>query len=329
MNTPETSSENMPRKRRFPWLQLLRVPNLFTVPGDPAAGYLLASTQPSFTPWRFLVVLLASLFFYMAGLILNDIADIKRDQLQRPQRPLPSHRISRRHAEIAFALSLAIGLLLSAVLGHAALWIGLALAGCILAYNLGLKRVPMLGSVSMGACRAASLLLGAAAAGTWNHPDGIVASAVIGLYVAGVTTVASHDTDARVPGGLQWIPVVVLIGGLGMLAFRAASQTEWLLASIAAAPFLTAVFLSGWTAWSIQHLARMDDGDHPYEADRFAHRHAFPIAHKIGFLLSLLLLLQVSFILLSPLVLTARVAGVVLLASWPLSRYLSKSFYGS
>ena len=54
------------------WLQLLRAPNLFTVPGDPLAGYLLAcygAVEP-----RVLLPVFASLCFYSSGLLVNDLA---------------------------------------------------------------------------------------------------------------------------------------------------------------------------------------------------------------------------------------------------------------
>src|SRR5438874_1337202 len=105
---------NFEKKLRPPraWLQLFRAPNLFTVPGDPVAGYLLV-VRGSFTGAVFAAIG-ASLCFYCAGLVLNDIADIEEDRRDRPMRPLPSGAIDLRTAHIVGASLLAGGLAICA-----------------------------------------------------------------------------------------------------------------------------------------------------------------------------------------------------------------------
>src|SRR5438067_12984617 len=77
------------------WLQLLRLPNLFTVPGDPLAGFLLAWDGKR--ELSFLALAIAvSLCFYGAGLLWNDLADRAVDRAERPQRPLPSGAVKTR-----------------------------------------------------------------------------------------------------------------------------------------------------------------------------------------------------------------------------------------
>ncbi len=58
------------------WLQLVRLPNLPTVFGDPIAGFLLAagSTDPD-SLLRLFPAVAAPLFLYISGLILNDCID--------------------------------------------------------------------------------------------------------------------------------------------------------------------------------------------------------------------------------------------------------------
>jgi hypothetical protein len=54
------------------WLQLLRAPNLFTVPGDPIAGFLLATFGVLTSKVIFAVA--GSVCLYAGGLLLNDFA---------------------------------------------------------------------------------------------------------------------------------------------------------------------------------------------------------------------------------------------------------------
>jgi 4-hydroxybenzoate polyprenyltransferase len=74
------------------WVELLRLPALFTVPGDALAGAAAAGARPN--P-RTLVAIASSLCLYEAGMALNDWADRAEDAVDRPHRPLPSGRISR------------------------------------------------------------------------------------------------------------------------------------------------------------------------------------------------------------------------------------------
>src|SRR5204862_7712842 len=93
---PQSSAQRMKA-----WLQLFRFPNLFTVPGDPLAGFLIATGGRLDS--RALCAVFASLCIYAAGLAMNDLADFAEDLRERPKRPLPSAAISRSAAWIVVA----------------------------------------------------------------------------------------------------------------------------------------------------------------------------------------------------------------------------------
>ena len=91
------------------YLQLVRVPNVFTAMADILLGFLL--THERLEPWpQFALLLGASCLFYMAGMALNDLADVKIDREQRPDRPIASGRVSPMAALIFVAALFAIGL---------------------------------------------------------------------------------------------------------------------------------------------------------------------------------------------------------------------------
>ena len=70
-------------------LELIRPPNLFTIPGDVLAGASLALISPEKIPHVFPVIAI-SLLLYMSGLIINDCCDRNIDAIERPHRPIPS-----------------------------------------------------------------------------------------------------------------------------------------------------------------------------------------------------------------------------------------------
>ena len=187
----------LPRIRnRTAWLELLRLPNLLTVPGDILAGFLLVPRAlATVGDWaQLLLAIPAGLMLYGAGLILNDLFDYAEDLRIRPQRPLPSGRIYRESAAAVALVLLWIAAFLAAFFD--ALPIAIPLILCIILYDTGLKRIPYLGPVLMGACRAGNLLLGAAAAheGLATSPAPLAAAAGLGLYIAVVTHLARNET---------------------------------------------------------------------------------------------------------------------------------------
>jgi UbiA prenyltransferase family len=277
------------------WGQLVRAPNLFTVPGDPLAGYLLvASAFHSFA----LAAIVASVCFYIYGLLCNDLFDLAEDQRERPDRPLPSHaaavkpvgRVAAGCALVAIGVSFSGGLVAG--------MIGVALAGSILLYDVWLKKMPLVGAANMGACRGLSGLLGAAFAGPMNQPA-LLAAMLTALYVAAVTNLARHETQPTVPRSALWFPLGVLI--TGSLIFMKETPTVLLLALI----LLLAVLSVGL-------------------ATRSAFRGA-ALPPVIGAMIRGLLPLQAAYCVYAG----SAVAAVLLLALWPLSRLVAARFYAS
>jgi 4-hydroxybenzoate polyprenyltransferase len=197
------------------WLALLRAPNLLTVPGDPLAGALLAMADRGWNeplPWA---AAASSVFLYAAGLIDNDLADLDEDRRERPTRPLPSGAMSTLRASAGRIGLFTWGLVLAALCGPHALLVACGLVILVLAYNHGLKRVPVLGPLAMGACRGLSVLLGAAAVAPLAPEASMTWSGVaaVAIYIAALTQMARGETG--IPGRARMIGT--LIGLLPLL----------------------------------------------------------------------------------------------------------------
>ena len=185
------SSEPTPAARWRDWLELCRLPNVFTAIADPLAGALVMGAG-----WRdtgkILVAMLASACFYTGGMALNDWHDYHRDRVERPQRPLPSGRITRWKALTAALSLLATGQLLASALGEATSGIGFLLLVAILLYDIVMKDIPIAPAL-MGLARALNLLLVMALIIAPTMPRAYPAVAM-GLYVLGVTVFARRET---------------------------------------------------------------------------------------------------------------------------------------
>lgn len=205
------------------WLQLVRLPNLFTAVADVAMGFFFVRQGWWGEGEGPLVLSLAaaSVCFYAAGVVLNDVYDLDIDRRERPERPLPSGRISPHTARsLGWALMIAaLGLtVIATFLGGswATALVGLLLGTLVWAYDARLKRTP-LGPVGMGGCRLLNVLLGmSVAVSTWQA-DNLLVAAGIGTYVAGVTWFARREAEESnrlaLGGGMA-----VMAAGIALLA---------------------------------------------------------------------------------------------------------------
>ncbi|WP_435807753.1 SCO3242 family prenyltransferase [Streptomyces canus] len=185
--------------RAHAWAELLRLPALFTVPGDALAGAAAVSARPTS---RTLLAIASSLCLYEAGMALNDWADRDVDAVERPHRPLPSGRIRPAAALGAACALTGAGLSLAACAGRPALTVAVPLAATVWAYDLALKNTPA-GPVAMATARGLDLLLGAAAT-AGAGVDGV--GRKVGACREWATAVAE---EPRVASGAATVPGAV------------------------------------------------------------------------------------------------------------------------
>jgi len=196
-----------------PYLQLVRLPNLFTAAADSLAGWLIVRGSLD-EPARWVPLVLASVAIYAAGIVLNDVFDYQIDLVERPNRPLPSGRVSRRLAGWSGGIALAVGPILAGLSDSTtSLVVALLLAACVLAYDAGLKRT-VLGPEAMGACRALNLLLGLSQGADLGGPAAWLIAAGLGLFIVGVTWISRSEVETGQTRGLVagiWLQGVALI----------------------------------------------------------------------------------------------------------------------
>lgn len=305
MGKPE-AAPSRPRGRAWAWLELLRAPNLLTVPGDPVAGFLLAAGATASPDRRLLVAVAASLCFYMAGLVLNDVADLVEDRAQRPRRPLPSGRISVAAARAAGFLLMAAGLGLCTWLGTRGMVAGAALCVVILAYDLGGKRSVLLGPLLMGLCRTLSMLLGAALVGAGTRAF-LVAAGLLNAYIVLVTYLARTEMQRVRRGLASWLPALSVMVGMACFIRVAPAAGENQLRMGGA--FFLSFFVASVAALRLQNLQSAPGA--------------------IGLMLAGLLGLQSAFALGAGAGAWSLLFGLVFLVGLPLHRWLCRWFHAS
>lgn len=211
------------------YAQLLRLPNVFTAWADAWLGVLIANhvLEEGISETRVFLVFATSTCFYWAGMVLNDVCDAEEDARDRPFRPIPSGRISRKVAELLGWGLLATGLSFTVIASwpanNLAFILGIALAFAIMLYDSWTKHTS-LGALNMGACRFGNVLLAIVVAGGPLKPWMFAIAGVNGLYVAALTLLARNEVgSARVQKTVK----MALMGIIVLDALLAFAVVGW------------------------------------------------------------------------------------------------------
>ncbi len=194
------------------WLELVRPPNLFTVPGDVLAGAALAGIDAR-NELLLLPAVVASLLLYVSGLILNDYADRHVDARERPERPIPSGRVLATHACAVSLTLMCAAIAVSLLTGTTQFWVTAGiLSGLIVFYNGPARRIPLLGFTVMGLCRGCNVLLGASVMGGLLAAPVLVGAGLETAYILCVSWLAHGEVD-KPPARWKWSvpPAAVLV----------------------------------------------------------------------------------------------------------------------
>jgi 4-hydroxybenzoate polyprenyltransferase len=206
-----------------PYLELIRPANVVTALADVLAGFAVAGlAAPTALPW----LLVSTACLYAGGIVLNDVFDRHLDRQERPERPIPSGRITAARAATCGGALLALGVLTAASATAESLRVALVIVAAILVYDAWSKR-RWIGPVNMGICRGLNLLLGMSAA-----PGTIAAFWPLSLlsvaYIAGVTLVSRGEVSGgrRPPTMIALALVSAALGGL-LLVGATARASAW------------------------------------------------------------------------------------------------------
>jgi 4-hydroxybenzoate polyprenyltransferase len=240
--------------RMLAWWQLLRAANVFTAASNVIAGFLIV--QHRFEPAATLGVLIASsACLYLAGMVLNDFFDAEVDAVERPERPIPSGRISRSTAGFVGWNLLAAGVLaswLAAWLSQrpVAALIGALLAIAVVQYNSLLKNT-WAGPVAMGWCRTLNVFLGASvAADLSDEPLAWAFAFGVGVYTVGLTYVARSEMVGNIARSLRVRNLVtrMLQGFIVIDAIAATLAAGWMAGLAVLALLIPTLVIARWAA---------------------------------------------------------------------------------
>jgi 4-hydroxybenzoate polyprenyltransferase len=202
--------------------ELVRAPAALSIPGDLVAG---AAASRGLGP-RTASLAGASICLYWAGMAANDWADRELDATERPERPIPSGRVTPRAAVTLAAGLTAAGLALAGLSGgRRALAVAAPLAGLVWAYDLRLKHTAA-GPAAMAACRGLDVLLGASGG---RLRRAAFPALVVAAHTYTVTALSRSEVDGAEPAlpaaTVLGTAAVAVVAAAGSSAGRAAGRT--------------------------------------------------------------------------------------------------------
>ncbi len=182
-------------------LLIIRPANVVTAISDILAGIAIVGL---FMPNIFsnslildiLLLVLSTSCLYAGGIVFNDIFDYPKDKINRPERVIPSNRLSLSEAKklglLLFIIGIGTAFLVSVFSGI----IAIAICLCALSYDKYAKHHTVLGPINMGLCRGLNLILGMSLASDLELNFYFIAIMPF-IFVSAITLTAQKETKGK------------------------------------------------------------------------------------------------------------------------------------
>lgn len=227
------------RDKLYGYFALARVSNSPTVVSNSIAGAALAGLATLNA--EIVLIALAMVAFYTAGMYLNDIMDYEIDLKERAERPLTTGLISRTSAVVVTLALFVIGAGVLAAVEMRSLLAGFVLIGTIILYDWWHKTNP-LSPVVMGANRFLVYVVAFVAFEATLTGELLGAAGLLWLYIIGLTFIAKSETRSDFT---KYWPAAILFAPALFFGVQLLDDPVWLL--------LVLIFIA-WTAYAISFI---------------------------------------------------------------------------
>ncbi|MEH2451197.1 UbiA-like protein EboC [Nostoc sp.] len=205
------------------YLELMRPANIVTAWADILVGFAASGSGIIFTKlingeasFSLLIplawLLLATTGLYGGGIVFNDVFDAELDAKERPNRAIPSGRVSPQNATLLGSILFAIGIIAAFQVS----WLSAAIAifitlSCLL-YDALAKHHPFFGPLNMGLCRGSNLLLGVSAVPIIIGERWYLTLIPI-LYIAAITAISQGEVHGgkKITGVLALLLIAIVL----------------------------------------------------------------------------------------------------------------------
>lgn len=173
-----------------------------------------------------LVWLLISTFgLYGGGIVFNDVFDADLDAEERPERAIPSGRISITRAKLLGTLLLSAGIASAFQVAPASGILAILISACALMYDWKAKHSAFFGPLFMGICRGANLMLGVSIIPSMLPQLWFLIFLPL-FYIGSITLISQGEVHGgkKVYGAMALGSVFTVIAGLCLLTLLPSYQ---------------------------------------------------------------------------------------------------------
>ncbi len=205
------------------YLELMRPANIVTAWADILLGFAASGSGIIFTKlingeasFAILIpltwLLLATTGLYGGGIVFNDVFDAELDAKERPNRAIPSGRVSRQNATLLGSILFAIGIIAAFQVSFLSAAIAIFITLSCLLYNSLAKHHPFFGPLNMGLCRGSNLLLGVSAVPEIIGERWYLALIPV-LYIAAITAISQGEVHGgkKITGVLALLLIAIVL----------------------------------------------------------------------------------------------------------------------
>ncbi|MEH2290598.1 UbiA-like protein EboC [Nostoc sp.] len=213
------------------YLELMRPANIVTAWADILVGFAASGSGIIFTQlingevtFAILIplawLLLATTGLYGGGIVFNDVFDSELDAKERPNRAIPSGRVSRQNAILLGSILFAIGIIAAFQVSLLSAAIAIFITLSCLLYNSLAKHHPFFGPLNMGLCRGSNLLLGVSAVPEIIGERWYLALIPV-LYIAAITAISQGEVHGgkKITGVLALLLIAIVLTAVLALGF--------------------------------------------------------------------------------------------------------------
>jgi 4-hydroxybenzoate polyprenyltransferase len=226
------------------YLRMMRPANVVTSVADVLAGAAIAGVFSEATYkgyWHGVLTLcFSTACLYGGGIVFNDVFDADLDRIERPERAIPSGRVSLQQAAIFGGILLLAGIISAGMVSLVSGLLAAAISFFALLYNKIGKHHPFFGPLNMGFCRGLNLLLGVSIL-TSALPQWYFLAIVPIIYIFSITMISRGEVHGGNKRNL-YIAALLYIIVASLIFWFSYLNKNMLLSGIIMIPFLRMIF---------------------------------------------------------------------------------------
>jgi 4-hydroxybenzoate polyprenyltransferase len=212
------------------YIILVRLPNVFSAASNILPGYFTIVTAVSSSFLSINILYLAGLMtssslLYLAGIVFNDYFDFEIDKKERPTRPLPSGKITKRKALTIAISSIIAANVLTLLINWTSFIIAVILTTIIIAYDYRLKHNTITGPITMGLARFFNIILGATPAiptlllSAASSKMLLFIATLLFLYVIAISILSKKEVSGKTTNAIIISSLSIVFVDIASIAF--------------------------------------------------------------------------------------------------------------